>query len=231
MVTSKNGTKLFTPKNITKFAKNKAKLLYAVLGEAIPNTDNEHSTIALALTPEVAFDVCEESLGDAIEVWVVDGDRGLMSEKWDPRYFKDHFNDVVEYSAANKDEDYDEKLLRDSLGEGEDDNERRGIMDDEDEGKSGIGIEMPPEIALGKSLLEILECEQMISKTMASTSFMTGHPMDIPALLEAFHESVSDILRAFATTKGGFEPKFRKKDGMMVPYWTKTQIKQAKLKG
>ena len=225
MVTSKNGTKLFTPKNISKFAKTKAKLLYAILSEAIPGTDNEYSTIGLALTPEDAFDLCRESMGEAIEVWVVDGDRGLLSEKWEPEWFNEHFKDVVEYTTPIKDEDYEERLLHDSLEENDPDS------NDMDERRPGIGIEMPQEIALGKSLLEILECEQEISKIAASTSFATGHPMDIQGLLTAFHESIANILKAFATTKGGFEPKFRKKDGIAVPYWTKTQIKQAKLKG
>ena len=115
---------------------------------------------------------------------------------------------------------YEDKLLEDAEN-----------CDGPDEIKTDVGIEMPPEVALGKSLLEILECEQMISKITASTSYTTGHPMDINALLTAFHDSIAGILKAFATTKGGFEPKFHKKDGLMVPYWTKTQIRQAKLKG
>jgi hypothetical protein len=262
MVNIANDTKLFTPKNIRQFAKEKAKLLYAILGQAIPGTDNEYSTIGLALTPEDACGMCEECMGDAIEVWVIEGDRGIRSEKWEPGCFKEHFNEVVEYSTPSE-------LKQGSMdSEGEDDDDAQGDDGDDtlesllgngdgsDENvygegdswlketmdsligsaagigkKSGIGIEMPMEVVLGKALLGILQCEQLLSKTVATTSYMTGHPIDINALLEGLHTSIANILKAFSTSKGGFDPKFHKKDGVLVPYWTKTQIKQAKIKG
>ena len=255
MVDIANDTKLFTPKNIRQFAKEKAKLLYAILGQAIPGTDNEYSTIGLALTPEDACGMCEECMGDAIEVWVIEGDRGIRSEKWEPGYFKEHFNEVVEYSTPEKQGTSD--ALDDEQGgyaEGEDDDPLAELLKgDADEeysdpddllketlsalssagtGKlSGIGIEMPMEVVLGKSLLGMLQCEQLLSKTVATTSYMTGHPIDINGLLEGLHTSIANILKAFSTSKGGFEPKFHKKEGVLVPYWTKAQIKQAKVKG
>ena len=249
MVNIANDTKLFTPKNIRQFAKEKAKLLYAILGQAIPGTDNEYSTIGLALTPEDACGMCEECMGDAIEVWVIEGDRGIRSEKWEPGYFKEHFNEVVEYSTPAK-QDLPDAL--DDSGNEEDEEEDddeigQGKYDDDDLLKAamaaraasyaghgnvdGIGIEMPSEVVLGKTLLEILQCEQLLSKSVATTSYMTGHPIDITGLLEGLHTSIANILKAFSSSKGGCEPKFRKKDGILVPYWTKTQIKQAKLKG
>ena len=217
MVNIVNDTKLFTPKNISKFAKRHAKLLYAVLGEAIPNTDSEYATIGLALTPDDAYEMCSDAMGDAIEVWVIDGDRGLQSEKWEPQYFKDHFTEFVEYNRPEP------KKYKHTSYEEDDDS------DDEDK-KDGMGIEMPQEVILGKTLLDILECEQVISKEVAATSYLTGHPMDINGLLGKFHGSIADILKAFANTEGGHEPKLKRTDGMMVPYWTKTQIKKAKLK-
>ena len=218
MVNIVNDTKLFTPKNISKFAKKHAKLLYAILGEAIPKTDGEYATIGLALTPDDAFDMCEAAMGDAIEVWVIDGDRGLLSEKWEPQYFKEHFTEVVEYESPHKRMESDHPMM-------DDDDEH-----DEQHKEGGMGIEMPQEVVLGKTLLDMLECEQMISKEVAATSYMTGHPIDVNGLLNNLHQAIADILKAFASSKGGYEPKLRKKDGIIVPYWTKTQIRQAKLK-
>lgn len=224
MVNIVNDTKLFTPKNISMFAKKHAKLLYAILGEAIPNTDHEYSTIGLALTPPDATAMCEEAMGDAIEVWVIDGDRGLLSEKWEPQYFKDHFMEIVEYERPSIPQRHGE----DDGEDGEDADDKRHESGGGAGG--GMGIEMPPEVVLGRTMLDILECEQMVSKEVATTSYMTGHPIDITKLLNNLHQSISDILKAFASSKGGYEPKLRKKDGMVVPYWTKTQIKQAKIK-
>ena len=219
MVNIVNETKLFTPKNISKFAKKRSKLLYAILGAAIPKTDSEYATIGLALTPDDAFDMCEAAMGDAIEVWVIDGDRGLLSEKWEPQYFKEHFSEVVEYSSPER------KQSSSPHREDDDDDE-----EDEHPKEGGMGIEMPQEVVLGKTLLDLLECEQMVSKEVAATSYITGHPIDINGLLNNFHQSIADILKAFASSKGGYEPKLRKKDGIVVPYWTKTQIRQAKTK-
>lgn len=214
MVNIVNDTKLFTPKNISRFAKKHAKLLYAILGEAIPNTDSEYATIGLALTPDDAYEMCSDAMGDAIEVWVIDGDRGLQSEKWEPEYFKEHFTEVVEYTRPSEHQEH-----------------RPGPEEEDEEEEHGnMGIEMPQEVVLGKTLLDILECEQVISKEVAAASYLTGHPIDINGLLAKFHTSVADILKAFANSEGGHEPKMKRKDGMMVPYWTKTQIKKAKLK-
>lgn len=229
MVNIVNETKLFTPKNISKFAKKRSKLLYAVLGEAIPKTDGEYATIGLALTPDDAFDMCEAAMGDAIEVWVIDGDRGLLSEKWEPQYFKEHFGEVVEYSSPDRKERQPEQE------ENDEDEFMSAAMEARfgkhiDDSVKGVGIEMPNEVVLGKALLEILECEQFLSKTVSTASYMTGHPIDLDSILDGLHGSIASILKAFATSKGGCEPKFRKKEGIMVPYWTKTQIRQAKLK-
>ena len=214
MVDIAHETTLFTPPNVSRFARNKAKLLYAILGEALPNTDKEHVTIGLALTPEEAFALCEESMGDAIEIWVIEGERSLLSEKWEPKYFKEHFDEVVEYT------------IPDQLSS--DDDESASPVEVPEELK-GMGIEMPPEVIMGKSLLEILEFEQLISKAVAATSYMTGHPVDINALVDTLHGAVADIVGAFVQSKGGFEPKFHKKDGILVPYWTKTQVRQARM--
>lgn len=218
MVNIVNDTKLFTPKNISKFAKKHAKLLYAILGQAIPKTDGEYATIGLALTPDDAFDMCEAAMGDAIEVWVIDGDRGLLSEKWEPQYFREHFTEIVEYERPSKPTPSSHPSMM------EDDEEEHHLKE------GGMGIEMPQEVVLGRTMLDILECEQMVSKEVATTSYLTGHPIDINGLLNNFHKAIADILKAFASSEGGHEPKLRKKDGMTVPYWTKTQIRQAKLK-
>lgn len=218
MVNSITGTKLFTPENVNRFAKKKCKILYTILGAAIEGAhEDEYSTVSLALSPNEAIRLCEECDGDAIEVWVVDGLTAVLSEKWDPQYFRDNFADIVNCASPdshrdNFDDDVDEPDEDDTPEEG------------------SIGIEMPHEILLGKSLLEILECEQLMSKTTAMASYIGGHPIDVEGLLNNLHASVAGILKAFAESRGGFEPRLRKKGGVTIPYWTKTQIRQAKSK-
>ena len=220
MVNERNESTLFTSRNLSQFAERKCKLLYTILSEAIPGTDGEHSTIGLALTPEDACEMCSDSMGDAIEVWVIDGEKGILSEKWEPAWFKEHFNEVVEYSRPGRPgEDGGEEDDEDPL----DSNAKEPKPGEE----GGFGMELPPGMMLSKALVELLEYESHVSRLTVATSYATGHPLDLDALLEKVHESICDIVKAFAGTKGGYEPKFRRKNGVLLPYWTKTQIKQA----
>jgi len=219
MVSIAQDTKLFTEDNIKKFAENGSHLIYGIVGH-IPGPADEYSTMAICLTPSAASDMCEQMMGEAIEIWVIDRVVGIHSEKWEPKYFKNHFEDIVGVSYHRLEED-DENNDEDDEDDSEDtDNPSFDIT----------GIAHSPENILNCALIEILKAQEEIFKITATASFATGHPIDIENLLKTLQNDVSKIIYALTFSKGGYEPKIKElSDGSGIPYWTKRQIDSAKI--